>query len=195
MRLAHPLLAGAILAACACTSSNPTSPSTGASLNVMIKDSPFSDAKALLVTFSEVSAHASGGDFMRVPFAAAPGASSGPTSRTCDLKKLTTAQDVLGTGSLAAGHYTQVRLIVASAVIYFDNASTGAACAPAIAAPAGRNAAVDIPSGEVRLNREFDLTAPGGKTILLDFNGDQSVRETGNGRFMMTPVIAIVSVQ
>jgi len=193
MRLAHPLLAGVILAACACSSSNPTSPSSGATLSVMLKDSPFSDAKALLVTFSEVSAHASGGDFMRVPFATAPLASSGATSRTCDLKKLTTAQDVLGTGPLPAGHYTQLRLIVASAVIYFDNATTGTACAPTIAAPAGRNAAVDIPSGEVRLNREFDLSS-GGTSILLDFDGDQSVRETGNGRFMMTPVIGIVSV-
>jgi len=130
---------------------------------------------------------------MRVPFATAPLASSGATSRTCDLKKLTTAQDVLGTGPLPAGHYTQLRLIVASAVIYFENATTGTACAPTIAAPAGRNAAVDIPSGEVRLNREFDLSS-GGTSILLDFDGDQSVRETGNGRFMMTPVIGIVSV-
>jgi hypothetical protein len=47
----------------------------------------------------------------------------------------------------------------------------------------------------VRLNREFDLTSTTATTILLDFDGDQSVRETGNGRFMMTPVIAIVSVQ
>jgi hypothetical protein len=29
----------------------------------MLKDSPFGDARALLVTFSEVSAHRSGGDF------------------------------------------------------------------------------------------------------------------------------------
>jgi len=195
MRLAHSLLAGVILAACACSSSNPTSPSSGATLSVMLKDSPFSDAKALLVTFSEVSAHASGGDFMRVPFASGPGASSGATSRTCDLKKLATAQDVLGTGPLPAGHYTQLRLIVASAVIYFDNASTGDACAPTIAEPAGRNATVDIPSGEVRLNREFDLASRGGMTILLDFDGDRSVRDTGNGRFTMTPVIGIVSVQ
>src|SRR5215831_15973499 len=170
MRLTTAMLAGVIVMAGACSSSNPapspTSPSTGATLNVMITDSPFSDAKALLVTFSEVSAHVAGGDFMRLPFA------SGASSRTCDLKKLTTAQDVLGTGPLQAGHYTQIRLIVASAVIYFDNASTGAACAPTIAAPAGRNAAVDIPSGEVRLNREFDLATSGGKTILLDFDGD-----------------------
>jgi hypothetical protein len=56
----------------------------------LLKDSPFSDAKALLVTFSEVNVHASGADWITVPFAA------GASSRTCDLKKLETAQDVLG---------------------------------------------------------------------------------------------------
>ena len=61
-----------------------------------------------------------------------------------------------------------------------------------------------IPSGELKLNREFDLASSGGTTILLDFDGDQSVRLTGNGngngrgngggQYMMTPVIGIVSV-
>src|SRR5207247_10769639 len=66
-------------------SSSPSSPSSaGSTLNVMLKDSPFSDAKALLVTFSEVSAHISGsGGFDTLPF------SSG-TTRPCDLNKLTT---------------------------------------------------------------------------------------------------------
>jgi hypothetical protein len=158
-------------------------------LNVMLTDSPFSDGKALLVTFSEVSAHASGGNFQTLSF------SAGATTRTCDLKKLTTAQDVLGTAPLAAGHYTQLRLVVASATIYFDNPSSGTACAPAISAPAGRSASVTIPSGMVMLNREFDLTTTTSTTILLDFNGDQSVILTGNGQYIMTPVIAIVSVQ
>ena len=62
---------------------------------------------------------------------------------------------------------------------------------------------MDIPSGELKLNREFDLTASGGTTILLDFDGDRSVKLTGNGngrgngggRYMMTPVVGIVSVQ
>ena len=178
-------------AACGGSSSSPTTPTgnTTPSLNIMLTDSPFSDAKGLLVTFSEVSAHASGGDFQTVPFA------GGATTRTCDLKKLTAAQDVLGTASLAAGHYTQLRLAVASATIYFDNPSTGSACAPAINAPAGRSAAVTIPSGTVMLNREFDLTATKSTTLLLDFNGDESVIQTGNGQYMMTPVIGIVSVQ
>jgi hypothetical protein len=89
-----------------------------------------------------------------------------------------------------------VRLVVSSATIYFDNPSAGpSACAPSIAPPAGRTANLEIPSGEVKLNRGFDLSADGATTIVLDFDGDRSIRETGNGRFMMTPVISIVSVQ
>jgi hypothetical protein len=158
----------------------------------MLKDSPFTDAKSLLVTFSEVDAHKSDtaeASWSKVPFAA------GATSRTCDLKKLQTAQDVLGTGPLATGHYTQVRLVVSSATIYFDNAATGDACAATVAAPAGRSANVTIPSGEVKLNREFDVSSATTTTMVLDFDGDKSVRETGNGQFMMSPVISVVSVQ
>jgi hypothetical protein len=54
---------------------------------------------------------------------------------------------------------------------------------------------VEIPSGEVKLNRQFTVPTSGSTTMLLDFDGDRSIRETGNGRFMMTPVIAVTSVQ
>jgi PKD repeat protein len=83
---------------------------------------------------------------------------------------------------------------VTSAALYFDNASTGEACAPTIAAPAGRSAAVNVNSGDVKLNREFDVTSSGATTILVDFNGDQSVKQEGNGSYSMSPVIAVVSV-
>ena len=193
----------AVLLACAVTvvvcggSDSPTSPSsTTGTLNLMLMDSPFSEATSVLVTFSEVAAHRSGeGDpetesnFMALPFA------GGATARTCDLKKLETAQDVLGVGTLTSGHYTQVRLVVSSATIYFDNPATGDACAPAIMAPAGRSESLEIPSGVVKLNRQFDVPAGGTTTMLLDFDGDRSIHETGNGRYMMTPVITIKSVQ
>jgi hypothetical protein len=184
--------AGALSAfACGDSTDSPSSPSTrGSTLNLMITDTPFTDARAVLVTFSEVTVHRSGeGGFTRLPFA------SGATSRTCDLKKLTNAQDVLGTGTLPAGHYTQVRIVVSSAVLYFENAADGAACAPTIATPAGRNVAVEIPSGEVRLNREFTVSESGATTMLVDFDGDRSIRLTGNDRYMMAPVISVVSVQ
>jgi hypothetical protein len=166
-------------------------------VSVRLTDSPFSDAKALLVTFSDVSIHtADPGDWKTVPFVSG-------ASRTCDLKKLSGATDVLGVGPLAAAHYTQIRLTVTSAAIYFDNASAAGPCAPVIAPPAGRSAPVDIPSGEVKLNNEFTLTGAG-LTITLDFDGDQSVKQTGSGngngkgndntKYMMTPVIRILSV-
>lgn len=171
-------------------SGSPTNPSDSGTLRVMLRDSPFADAKAVLVTFSEVTAHRDGdAGFTKVPFA------EGAGSRTCDLKKLETAQDVLGVGALPAGRYTQVRLHVASAALYFDNPSSGGACAPSVAVPAGRSAALEIPSGEVRLNREFAVPEAGTTTMLLDFDGDRSIRETGNGRFLMTPVITVMSVQ
>jgi hypothetical protein len=179
--------------------SNGGGTSATGSLSINITDSPFSDAKALLVTFSEVNVHRTDGDsWQRMPFA------SGGGSRTCDLKKLQGRTDVLGVGPLTAGHYTQVRLVVASAAIYFDNQSSGPACAPAIAPPAGKSASVDVPSGEVKLNHEFTITSSA-STMLLDFDGDRSIKQTGsdngngkgnsNTKYMMSPVIRIVSVQ
>jgi len=186
LRLAFVAGMAATLTACGGTSTTPTN--TG-SLQVMLKDSPFDDARAVLVTFTQVSAHLSGADFQTLAFA------DDASSRTCDLKKLTDAQDVLGVGPLPSGHYTELRLQVSSARLYFDNPSAGAACAPAMEAPGGASAVVTIPSGDVRLNREFDVMAGGSTSILLDFDGDRSILQTGAGGYMMTPVISIVSVQ
>ena len=173
---------------CGGSPSGPSGPS--GTLNMMLKDSPFSDAKAVLVTFSQVSVHKdTDADFVTVPF------DGGASMRTCDLKKLETAQDVLGVGSLPAGHYTQVRLLVSEATIYFDSESTGDACSASITAPSGAKAGLTIPSGEVKLNREFDIPSGGSTSMLLDFDGDRSISQTGNGTYMMRPVIAVVSAQ
>jgi hypothetical protein len=201
---ALPAVAAAIVIACSGNPSAPTappasatpaapagSPATAGALSVKITDSPFSEAKALLITFSEVSAHTSGGDWVTLPFA------GGAISRTCDLKQLVGAQDVLGTGPLAAGHYTQLRLTVSSAAIYFKTAAPLGACASSITIPAETEVGtpVDVPSGTVKLVREFDVTGSGTTTILLDFDGDKSVNQTGNGAYKMQPVIKVVSVQ
>ena len=180
---------GLVMCAAACSDS-PSSPSSmsGSNFNLRLRDSPYTDARAVLVTFSSVRAHRSDSDWTTVPFA------DGATARTCDLKKLETAEDVLGTAALPAGHYTQVRLIVQSAVLYFDSPSQGAACAASIPVPAGTSAALEIPSGEVKLNREFDLATDKQTTMLLDFDGNQSIKQTGNGRYMMSPVVNILGV-
>jgi hypothetical protein len=217
----------AVLASACSGSNSPTSPDTSSSdstpaagspspgssastgsLAIHLTDSPFSDARALLVTFSAVSVHRTEGDaWETIPFASG-------SKRTCDLKKLNGPTDVLGVGALPVGHYTQIRLVVDSAALYFDNESSGGPCAASIAPPAGESAPVEIPSGEVKLNRQFTLTSAG-TTMVLDFDGDQSVHQTGGGnsngngngngrggssggstaKYMMSPVITVRSVQ
>jgi PKD repeat protein len=192
-------VAAAVLATFACgdSGSDPASPtgpsgSGAATLNVRITDSPYGSAKAVLVTFSDVSAQRSNSGWERLPFA------DGSTGTwTCDLKKLqNSVQDLLGSARLDAGHYTMLRLMVQSAKIYFDNPAVSATpCARSIPEPAGAAFPLTIPSGEVKLNGQFTLSEGAATTILLDFDGESSIREAGSGNYMMTPVVRIVSVQ
>jgi len=194
MRYAIAIILAAGLATVTACGGSPSGPSgSSGTLNVRVTDAPFDDARAVLVTFSEVSVHradAPDSSWSTLPFA------DGGSTRTCDLKKLQGArEDLLGVGSLTAGHYTQIRLTVAGARLYFDTESTGPACAAVIPAPAGNNATVEVSSGQVRLNRQFTIAEGGATTMLLDVDGGASIHEQGNGRFRMTPVIGVVSVQ
>jgi hypothetical protein len=162
-----------------------TAPGT---LQVLMKDSPFSDARAVLVTFTEVSAHHTGAGWQSLPFA------GGSEQRVCDLKRLEQVTDLLGIGTLEAGHYTQLRLDVSQTRIYWNNPSTGPACSPTITAPLGTFSEATVPSGTLHLNRQFTIESGATTTVTLDFDGDKSIKQTGNGKYMMQPVIAILSV-
>ena len=126
MRYTLALILVVAMATTTACGNSPTAPSgPGGTFNLRITDAPFADAKAVLVTFSEVSAHRA--DTPESAWATLPFADGGAT-RTCDLKKLQGArEDILGVGPLAAGHYTQVRLTVAAAKLYFDHESAGPA--------------------------------------------------------------------
>src|SRR5436189_6097152 len=100
MRYLSGAISAAVLAvAVAAASDSPSSPSlSGGNFNLRLRDTPFTDAKAVLVTFSSVRAHRSDSDWTVVPFINAA------TARTCDLKKLETSEDVLGSAALPPGH-------------------------------------------------------------------------------------------
>ena len=149
-------------------SGSPSAPSQSGNLRVMITDTPFADATALHVTFSEVKAHRADGEggWLTVPFSGNPAA----VTRTCNLKKLEGPFDILGAASLDAGEYSQLRLVVESATIYFGGTATGeVACLTTLAAPAAGPTPVtsqplEIPSGEVKLIHPFALTTNGTTT-------------------------------
>lgn len=186
-RLIPVLLAAAALSFCSDSVTGPTGTGT---LQLNLTDSPFSDAESVLITFSTVQAFRDDAEAPEpVPFA------DHAESRTCDLKKLVGAQDVLGAETLPSGHYTQLRLGISSAAIYFDNEADGAPCAPSLTPPEGAMAVVEVPSGVIKLNRPFDLFSGGGRAIVLDFDGDQSIIRTGNGDYALKPVITVASVR
>ncbi len=188
------VIAAILLATSACdngqTTTSPTAPSTSAStLNVVMKDSPYTDAQAVLVTFAPVDVEVSAGTFVSLPLVTAG------NTRTCDLKQIAKTPDVLATGALTAGHYIGLRLIVTSAVIYLDNPSSGEPCASIISIPAGRSAAATIPSGDVRISQPFDISTIAATTITLDFQGDPSITQNSSGGYVLNPVITVDSVK
>jgi Domain of unknown function (DUF4382) len=219
MRRVSVALVVALVLAVACSSSNPTSPgstpavssgsstspgtgTTGSSgtgtLRLMLKDAP-TNASAVLVTFSAISVHMSGGGWIEL--------SSGLTSEslplTCDLIKLRSGGILLGTGEIAAGHYTQIRLMMPKVTLYQGGTPTSslacvtaenAATAVPVGAVPAEGSDVTVPSGDIKLNHEFTLSGGTTLTITLDFDASKSIHETGNNKFMMTPVINIDSM-
>jgi hypothetical protein len=176
-------------ASCADSVTSPSEARNGA-LNVFLAYSPYPEAKALLVTLAEVTAHRSDNGVAQLPL----GAPGTPLLRTCDLNRVEDARTAIGSGPLPAGSYTELRVVVLAAALYFDNPSTGPVCAATIPAPAGRRVVADLSSGNVRINQPFDIVAEGNASIVINFDAAQSVTNMGNGRYQMTPVIGVVSV-
>lgn len=172
---------------------SPTAPTEGGAsagspgtLNVRITDSPYSKAKAVLITFSEVNANGT-----RLPFSD-PSASTW----TCDLKKLQNgASDLLATARPSAREYTEIKLVVQSAKIFNDNSAVSPTpCARSIPEPAGASFPMSISASQATVNGSFSLRPDSSITILVDFDGESSISQSG-ATYVMNPVLRLVSVQ
>jgi len=94
----------------------------------------------------------------------------------------------LGTMPLAAGHYTQLRLVLG------DSATT--AMANSVQPNGGAETALDTPSAMqsgLKLQANFDVTAGQMADLVLDFDACKSIVKAGNsGKYLLKPVIAVV---
>lgn len=88
----------------------------------------------------------------------------------------------IGEADLPAGSYSQVRLKIGSgSTIVVD----------------GTSHPLVIPSGSqsgLKLVGDFDVTDGGTTDIGLDFDAARSIHETGNGKWMMKPVVRVMPV-
>jgi uncharacterized protein DUF4382 len=93
----------------------------------------------------------------------------------------------LGQTLLAAGHYTQLRLVL--------DPNSGAGLANSVVPMGGVAAGLATPSGVqsgIKLINEFDVPAGGQVDVVLDFDACKSVVARGDGTFALKPVIKVV---
>ncbi len=139
-------------------------------LVLQITDRPGLGIEKAEVTISEIQVHTAGA-----------GNESGWTtvvegSQTFNLVGIKDVKEYLGEKDLAAGIYTQIRLDVESAKVTIN----------------GTEHDLAIPSKTVKLVRSFEIKANETTTLTLDFDAEESVHETGDGRYTMRPAIKVL---
>jgi hypothetical protein len=98
------------------------------------------------------------------------------------------ALETLGQTPLAAGHYTQLRLVLVP-----NNG--GPPFANSVVPSGGSETALDTPSGMqsgIKLIHEFNVASGQRVDLLLDFNACKSIVTRGNGTYLLKPVINVI---
>jgi hypothetical protein len=158
-------------------------------LRVALTDAPSCGFDHVWVTVEKVRVHQSAG---------ASDADAGwsdltlAAPRRLDLLDFTNGVlEELGTMPLAAGQYSQIRLVLAS------NGDTGTSTiANAVQPTGGAVTALSTPSGQqsgLKLQAHFDVAAGQLSDLVLDFDACKSVVKAGNsGKFILKPVVSVV---
>ena len=99
------------------------------------------------------------------------------TSKTFDLMKLNAkgSQSLLADLNLSAGNYDQTRLMISEVVVTDSSGSHQA----------------KLPSGDLKIPGRFTVDANSTSTETLDFFANESLHVTGNGMYVMTPVLNV----
>jgi len=179
--LLSAVAAAALLAACGGGGGD-----SNGTLGVALTDAPSCGYDAVNVTVNKVRVHQS---------ATANENDAGWTditlnpARKINLLNLTNgALEDLGQTPLAAGHYTQLRLVL--------DPNTGSGLANSVV-PTGSTAEIslDTPSAVqsgIKLINQFDVAAGQRVDLVLDFDACKSIVKKGNGGFALKPVVKVI---
>ncbi len=96
-------------------------------------------------------------------------------SKTFDLIALVNATQFFGSATLSVGMYTQIRLTIEKCVITVNRTEYNCT----------------VPSEAIKLIKPFTLKANQTTTLIMDFNAQKSITETGSHKYEFKPVIKI----
>lgn len=143
-------------------------------LKILLVDSPAS-FDSVIIFVKEVEVHHSGSDSI------SGWSSINSNPAFFDLIQLVNgASAVLGDSSLPPGDYTQIRLILNDGNYIIDNGIKHFLTIPS-----------DIQSG-IKLNHAFTIQPNTLYELILDFEVDKSIHISGNGEYIMNPVIRVI---
>lgn len=116
-------------------------------------------------------------DAVKVHGAAEGWATVSNESKTFDLLKLKAeaSQELLADVKLKEGTYQQVRLDISKVVVVDDKGEHEA----------------KLPSGELKIVGELTVNADSTSTASFDFIADESLHMTGNGEYILAPVVKL----
>jgi hypothetical protein len=190
------LLAGAMaLGGCGGGGSSVTpSGSSNATLSAALMDGPFRTSggtvTAVNIAVSKVEAVGSGGVQTIATFSPA---------QQINLLNYQTSALQLGSAQIPAGTYQQIRFVLdtsqANNTSVTVNGTTYPLSIPSAAAPGGFGNATSTDNGDgagtsgVKVNVSLNAQAGQSDGFLIDFNAAESIVETGNGNWMMKPVL------
>ena len=143
-------------------------------LVIQITDAPGDlNITEALVTMSQVRVHYAGinendtlGEWIEVV----------NESQTFDLIALQNVTELFGTANLSAGWYTQIRLYVEQALVTID----------------GVQYDLEISPQHIKLIKPWKIVDGETLVLTLDFDVQESVHETGPGKYKMNPTIKVI---
>ena len=97
-------------------------------------------------------------------------------SKTFDLISIKDAKEFLGSVNLSAGHYSQIRLHISSALVTIDDVEYD----------------LKIPSKTIKLISPFSIDANQTTTLTLDFDAQKSIHSAGQEKYIIRPTIKVI---
>jgi hypothetical protein len=98
-----------------------------------------------------------------------------------DLLEIKGLEEVLAVGELEPGKYTQIRITVGSVEVKFGDDE--------------EYQEAELTGGELKFVRPFDVVADETTILLLDFDAEKSVNDTGQGEVHVKPVVKLTIQQ
>ena len=151
-------------------------------LEIRVTDAPAHDISAVNMTIGNIEVHRGQIDGQQDSDQEASDDIGWETviqgSRSFELLELRGGiEKVLGSKQLKAGHYTQIRLDIEEVIVTVD----------------GENRIATLPSGKLKLVSSLTIEEGMKTALILDFDAEQSVVITGQGKVIFKPVVKLTT--